>query len=411
MPGPGAWPCLHGWTGFIILFITTSTMKRIISVVTLSVLCFTSFAQADKAALDSTRALMKREQYLSAFHWLITVDSNFQELIPLAVILFTSHSNWHDVNYQQWSLMDKPESGGGKSERVKFPMETVLDYGVKQFPKDCAMYFSMSRFYSWAINQEKRYMPLENLRAVRDYLARVTPANCQDEGYYYAVGYANAYLGNPEEGARQLGEVISLNPQHLQAQIEMAYAYVQAKQPAKAIEAANAVFGMTKDRGLLAQASRIMGEGYEQQNDNAKAFFRYRQADTLHRTEFFNQIALLRFCVKTGNLYSPEALNSFIGGQGRESLHIYVDAYEIYKQYNKPGELAAFCEKTMLDWPDRQMLIACANFTLGLIRRETDPAKAKEHFKKAKELGIMAETYKPTRNHPNTQRMVMEAFR
>ncbi|MCG2612702.1 hypothetical protein LZZ85_00360 [Terrimonas sp. NA20] len=104
-------------------------------------------------------------------------------------------------------------------------------------------------------------------------------------------------------------------------------------------------------------------------------------------------------------------MNSFIGGQGRESLHIYVDAYEIYKEYGKLAELEQFCEKTMKDWPDRQRLQASANFTLGLIRKEKDMNKAKEHFKKAKELGVTAEMYKVTRNHPGTEKIVVDAFK
>lgn len=395
----------------IILAVLISTMKKLIIAITLSVVCLSAFAQSDKAKIDSAKVLMKREQYLSAFNWLMSVDSSIQEVIPLAVILFTSHSTWHDENYKQWAFMDKPASGNGRSERVEFEIERLLNYGVEHYPKNCAMYFSISRLYSWVMDQERRYMSLTSLRAIRDYLVKVTPASCRDEGYYFAVGYANTYLDNPEEGAKQLQEVLSLNPQAMRARIELAYAYVQAKQPARAIEEANKLFSMTKDRGLLAQAARIMGEAYELQKDNEKALFRYTQADTLHRTEFFNQFALLRFCVKTGNQRSAQALNAFIGGQSRESMHIYLDAYEIYQQYGRLGELVAFCEKTIQDWPNRPKLIACANFTLGLIRRETDPAKAKEHFKKAKELGIDAETYKPTRNHPRTQAVIVEAFK
>ncbi len=386
-------------------------MKKFILILTFSLPHLTGLTQDDKVALDSARALMKRQQYSAAFDWLMVVDSNFQEVIPLYVTLFTSHSTWHDESYKQWALMNKPATGNGKSDKVEFDLEGALQFGVQQYPKDCAMYVATSRFYSWAMNQEKRYMPLASLRAVRDYLVKVTPANCQDEGYYYAVGYANTYLDNPAEGAKQLREALRLNPQHVQAQIEMAYAFVLAKQPAKAVEAGNAVFSMTNDRGLRAQAARIMGEAYEQQNDNEKAFFRYTQADTLHRAEFFTQFARLRFLVKTGNSNSPQALNAFIGGQGRDNLQGYVDAFEIYKQYNKLGELAAFCEKTMQDRPDYTGLLACANFTLGLIRRETDPNKAREHFKKAKEFGIRVERYPPTRNHPNTQKVVEEAFK
>ncbi|RYZ36190.1 MAG: hypothetical protein EOP49_32840 [Sphingobacteriales bacterium] len=385
-------------------------MKRLILLFTLSVLAFNSFAQSDKVALDSAKALIKREQYLSAFNWMMSVDSNFQELFPLAVTLFTSYSTWHDETYKQWGLMDKPASGNGKSEKVEFGMEAVLDYGIKQFPKDCAMYFSLNRFYSWVINQEKRYMSLESLRAVRDYVVKVTPANCQDEGYYYAVGYANTYLGNPVEGARQLREALGLNPQSVQTQIELAYAYVLARQPAKALEAGNNVFSMTKARGLLSQAARIMGEAHELQNDNEKALFRYTQADTLHRVEFFNQLALLRFMVKTNNASAANALKAFIGGQGRESLHMYMDVYDVYKQYNKLSELAQFCEKYMQDWKERPNIVACTNFTLGMIYKDSNLPRAREHFRKAKELGISASRYSPTRNHPVTGKAVEEAF-
>jgi tetratricopeptide (TPR) repeat protein len=378
----------------------------------ISALFFTLYSQAqtDKARIDTIKALMKRQQYLSAYKMMQTVQNDGQELIPLAVILVTSHSIGHNDLYDKWGFKDVNPSGPEAKESVEFPVERLLAYGIQQFPKDCAMYFSSARYYSWMINQEKRYMALESLQEIRDYFVQKTPADCHDEGYYYVVGYANSYLGKPTEAAQQLRQAVSLNPQMTTGWIELANAYVQLKDPAKAIEAGKTVWGMTKDRGLLAQASRIMGEAYELQNDNANALFRYSQADTLHRAEFFNQLSLLKFMIKTNNAGAPKALNAFIGGQGRESLHFYMDAFEVYKQYNKLSELAQFCEKYMQDWKERQNIVACTNFTLGLIYKTSNPARAKEHFRKAKELGITADRYRATRNHPVTKKAVEEAF-
>ncbi|MCG2612716.1 tetratricopeptide repeat protein [Terrimonas sp. NA20] len=385
-------------------------MKKILAISSLLFSLY-SHAQTDKARIDSIKALMKREQYLSAYKMMQTVQSDGQELIPLAVMLVTSHSIGHNDLYDKWGFKDVNPSGQEAKESVEFPVERLLAYGIQQFPKDCAMYFSSARFYSWMINQEKRYMSLESLREIRDYFVQKTPADCHDEGYYYVVGYANSYLGKPAEAAQQLRQAVSLNPQMTTGWIELANAYVQLKDPAKAIEAGKTVWGMTKDRGLLSQASRIMGEAYELQNDNANALFRYSQADTLHRVEFFNQLSLLKFMVKTNNTGAPNALKAFIGGQGRESLHMYADAYEVYKQYNKLSELAVFCEKYMQDWKERPNIVACTSFTLGMIYKDTNPARAKEYFRKAKELGISASRYSPTRNHPSTEKMVEEAFR
>jgi tetratricopeptide (TPR) repeat protein len=301
-------------------------------------------------------------------------------------------------------------SGQETKESVEFPIERLLAYGIQQFPKDCGMYFSSARFYSWMINQEKRYMPLESLTGLRDYFVKKTPSDCYDEGYYYVVGYANSYLGKPAEAAQQLRQAVSLNPQLVEGWIELINAYVQLKEPAKAIEAGKTVWGLTKDRGLLAEASRSMGEAYELQNDNANALMRYMQADTLHFTEFFTQLALLKFKVRTNHPGTADALRSFIGGQGRESLAIYLDAFAVYKQYNKLGELALFCEKYMEQWKERPDMVACCNFTLGMVYKDTDLARAKEYFRKAKELGIAASRYKVTRNHPVTVKTVEEAF-
>ncbi|MET0464092.1 MAG: hypothetical protein ABW007_13100 [Chitinophagaceae bacterium] len=384
-------------------------MKKLLTICALLFAVY-SHAQNDKAKIDSIKALMKREQYLSAYKVMQTVETSGQELIPLVVVLFTSHSLGHNDQYDKWGFKDVNRSGQEAKESVEFPVERLLAYGIQQFPKDCAMYFSSARFYSWMINQEKRYMPLESLREIRDYFIKKTSADCYDEGYYYVVGYANSYLGKPAEAAQQLRQAVSLNPQLVNGWIELANAYVQLKDPAKALEAGKTVWGMTKDRGLLAQASRIMGEAYELQNDNANALLRYTQADTLHRTEFFNQLALLRFMVKTNNAGAPNALKAFIGGQGRESLHMYMDAYDVYRQYNKLSELAVFCEKYMQDWKERPNIVACTNFTLGMIYKDSNTARAKEHFRKAKELGITASRFSPTRNHPATEKMVEEAF-
>lgn len=339
------------------------------------------------------------------------IEGSVPEVLSLVAVLLTTNSGWHNPAYNQWGLRDMTAKGEGPNTMVEFPMESALGYAVQNYPKDCAVFFSLARFYGWVFTQERETLPLANLGAVRDYLMKMTPANCYDQGYYFVVGYANTYLGQPVEGAKQLGEAVSLNPQFLEGQIELANAYVQSKQPAKAIETAKTAFGMTSSRGDKSRAARIMGEAYEMQNDNVNALFRYQQADTLHRTVFLVQKDILRFYVKNGDARSAAALNSFIGGQGRESLHAYIDAYEIYQQYGKMTELEQFCEKTMADWPDRQRLQASANFTLGLIRKEKDMSKAKEHFRKAKELGVTVEMYKVTRNHPRTEKIVADAFK
>ena len=339
------------------------------------------------------------------------IDGSVPEVLSMVVSLFTTYSGWHNPSYNQWGLRDMTAKGEGPNTMVEFPMESALGYAVQNYPKDCAVFFSLARFYGWVFTQERESLPLANISAVRDYVVKMTPANCYDQGYYFVVGYANTYLGQPAEGAKQLAEAVYLNPQFLEGQIELANAYVQSKQPAKAIETAKKVFDMTTSRGDRSRAARIMGEAYELQNDNANALFRYQQADTLHRTVFLVQKDILRFYVKNGDARSADALNAFIGGQGRESLHAYVDAYEIYKQYGKMTELEQFCEKMMKDWPDRQRLQASATFTLGLIRKEKDINKAKEYFRKAKELGVTVEMYKVTRNHPGTEQIVADAFK
>lgn len=361
--------------------------------------------------MDSVKAQMARKQYLAAFETIATVEKGFQEFIPVLTELLLDHRESVTTTYDKWTLRNHAGNGQERTGTFDVVLEDLLTEAIDMFPNDCAIYASLAKYYAFVFDSKHLFLPLDGIRNVKNLLEKKVPANCTDYQYYYVIGYANNYLGTPTSAMGSLQKAISANQKYAPAYLELANSYRLTRDYQSAIKHAKKAFELSTDRIIKSRAALLMGDVYEALNDNNAAIANYRLADSTKRKEFFNQLALVNIYVKTNSPNIPDAIKAFLGANGRDDLHNYIDIFEIYAKYNRLPDLAIYCQKALADNAHRSDIQACLNFTLGLVYKNINLETAKQHFRKAKEQGIIPGRYSITRAHPNTLPAVEEAFK
>lgn len=375
--------------------------------------CFFSImcqAQSDAIRIDSVKAQLIRKQHLSALETLGNVTDP-KLSIPLLVGLLTEHHSGYYTGYTKWKLSD---AAAGTSKRresdVEIDLEALITGFIQSNPKDCAAYELLARFYSWIFAEKGQDLPVPDARSMYEYLVKLTPTGCGSSYQSFVYGSALELLEASPAALTQLKKAIQLNERFAPAYLQLAYANLARGQFADArANATRASQLFTADR-QKARAWLALGMAYEGSNENERALASYLTADSLSRKDFFIQKAIMGYYVKTGNAAASQATTSFVGAQGRTSMHCYADVIEVYEKYNRQSDLVMWCQKMLDQYQSNTEAVACLNFTLGRAFIVVNKQTAKEYFRKAREMGVNAEKYPPTRNHPKTKKMIEEGF-
>lgn len=368
--------------------------------------------QTNSQSLDSARALMAREQYLSALDALDQVKEINVAGIHLLSTLVLDHHSGVNKDYNKFALEDKIKGGNGERMEIDLPMEKILWQGIVSYPDSCIIYQDLSKFYHLFISSEDRYLELDILKNIESALRTKINTKCPSYLTNYIIGYCNNYLGSADYGINFLKKSIELNRNFAPAYLELATACVLTKDPKNAAAYANKAFALSSKKSDKSKAALVLGEAYEAMNSNASAIQNYMLADSLNRRDFFINKAIVNFYVRIGDLNkAAEASDNFLGLNGRKNLYEYVDLFQIYSSHKKEKELARFCEERLVTYKDRSNVLGCLNFTLGKLCQKTDPSRARQYFTKAKELyGSDFSRYPNTRNHPDMEEVVKSAY-
>lgn len=394
-----------------VIIASPTTMKTVFAILCFSLLTAPSFSQNESQKLDSVRSQIKREQYLTAYRTIQTIQQPSPDLILLTADLLLDHYSEAYKSYDMWTLENKIADQNGKRERIGLDLEGVIWQFIKLYPAECRIYAAQSRLYVKMFQIEDQYIPLEDLKSIADIVEKNIQTKCPDHYSNYILGYCNNYLGQPQKSIDYLQKSIVYHTRYLPAYLELANAYLRTGDYSNVLKNASKAFDLATKNYDKSKAALYMAQAYEAQKDNQKALSSYLLADSLYRRDFFIQKALLAFYVKTGNSKSDEAMNAFTGGQDRGNLHNYLDAFQIYSTANRQNDLAIFCQKGLETYKGRSDVEACLNFTLGKIYKTINATMAKQYFKNAKDLGMKADRYPATRNHPVTGKEVDEAFK
>lgn len=388
-------------------------MKKLLPCAICIVLCTLSgFSQKNSALLDSSKALSARGQYLSAFRKLEESENAGVDMIVAAASLINNHHNGYTINMDQWKLEDYVNGKLVAGEFVKIPLENVLWSAAAQFPSDCRIHKEIYAMYVSVLKTRGDYLEVAQMNVLGKAIEEQLRPQCPDYRNNYITGYCNIAAGNTQAAINNLQKAIAGNAQFAPAHLQLGKAYLLTNNLPGALKELKTASELSDDNyWVKSKAALLTGQAYEAANENSKALNSYLLADSLHRKEFFNQQALLNFYVKTNDARAPQMLKSFIGAQGRESLHIYMDALDIYQKYNRTMDLALYCQKVLPDYKGYPDIEGSLNFTLGIIYQTINADMARQYFKKAKELGLNAQKYQPTRNHPLTAKRIEEGYK
>lgn len=382
-------------------------MKLFITVL-ICALSITAFAQTDAEKLETAKSLISQKKYASAYQTLLTVKQLSPELIITGADVLLNHRINVSDDHKLWSLKDEPN---GQATRFTEALENILWQGINQWPTDCRLSNKTMEFYNQIFAMRDLYLPYEGLKSVGSAIEKTVLPRCPDYLAYYIVGYCNSEQGNFQIAIEQLQKSISLNSNFAKSHLQLGRSYLQKNDFANAVKSAKTAYDLSAKRADKSRAALVAGQAYEGLNDNANALVKYITADTLWGSEFFNQKALLKFYVKTNNSKAPAMLGAFFGGQGMSKLQFYIHAYEIYAAHGKLAELATYCEQGLTKYKGNAGIEACLNFTLGKIYQASNPALAKQYLSAAQALGIKVGVLKDTRNHPNINKTIAEAYK
>ncbi|GGH61746.1 tetratricopeptide (TPR) repeat protein [Filimonas zeae] len=386
-------------------------MKKLLFIICIAVCTCSAFSQTTQQIIDSAKACISREQYLSAFSILEQTEESNANLVVAVASLINDYQTGFTVNLDQWKLDDKVNGKAVKSEFVKVPLENILWSAAGQYPTDCRIHKEIYKLYVYVFKHRGAYLELKMLGELNNAIEKQLHPQCPDYRSLYIMGYCYNAAGRLQTAIGNLQKAIAGNTKFAPAYLELGKVYLQASELPNAIKQANTAFELYTEKSDKSRAALLAGQAYEANNENAKALNSYLLADSLYRKEFFTQRALLNMYVKTSNENAPKALNSFVGAQGRDNLYAYMDACDIYLKHNHPMDLALYCQKALADYKGRTGVESCLNFTLGLIYKSINPDMARQYFKKAKEQGLEASRFPPKRNHPDTAKRIEEAFK
>lgn len=370
-----------------------------------------SQSQSTRQILDSVQALTARQQYLSAFLQLTAVKDITTDVIVSAASLINNHQAGFTLDFDQWRLEDKVNDKVVRSEYVSIAIEDMLWQAVTQFPTDCRIHKEIYSLYINIVSHRGAYLELTTLAQLGAAIEKELLPKCADYRGQYIVGYCHLANGNVQAAITGFQQAIAGNARFAPALQQLGKAYMLSDKIPDALKTLNTAFGLSTDRREKSQIALTTGQAYEAMKDNARALSSYLLADSLHRKEFFNQQALLNFYVKTNDERASQALKSFIGAQGRSSLLIYLDALDIYQKYNRTMDLAAYCQKALPQFKGYPEGEGAINFTLGIIYQNINEDMARQYLKRAKELGVKPDNYKPTRVHPFISKRIEDAYK
>lgn len=386
-------------------------MKKLTGAICIALCTLSGFSQKNRILLDSAKALSERGQYLSAFRKLEESEEAGADIIVAAASLINNHQNGFTTNLDQWQLEDRVNGKLVAGQFVKLPLENILWSAAAQFPSDCRIHKEIYNLYVTVLKIRGDYLEVAQMSELAQAMEKQLLPQCPDYRNNYITGYCNIVAGNIQAAINNLQKAIAGNTQFAPAHLQLGKAYLLTNNLPGALKELKTAFELSGERLDKSKAALLTGQAYEAANDNSKALSSYLVADSIHRKEFFNQQALLNFYVKNNDARAPQALKSFIGAQGRESLHIYLDALDIYQKYNRTMDLALYCQKVLADYKGYPDIESSLNFTLGIIYRTINADMARQYFKKAKELGVNAQKYPPTRNHPFTAKRIEEGYK
>ncbi|QHS56286.1 tetratricopeptide repeat protein [Mucilaginibacter sp. 14171R-50] len=364
-----------------------------------------TFAQTDAQKIEDAKALITQKKYASAFETLSSSNDLSPELAITLAKLVTEHS-LSVSKYQSWEMMD----AGGSIKLFDLNVEGLLFGAIGKWPADCRLYEEQCRFYTFVLNNEGQYGSMALLTALNKSVDQYIQPKCPSYLSDYVLGYTSLELGQLDNAIEYLKKSIALNAGFAKAHLQLGRAYLKQKNMASALATSRKAAELAVANKERSGALLVAAQAYEAMNDKANALKNYLAADSLKHGDFFVLKSLLNFYVKTNNNKAAETVNAFLTSQDRGKLSYYLDVYDIYAANGRLADLAMIYQKRLADFKGTKSVEACLNFALGKIYQTTNADLSKQYLRTAKGMGLEAKNITDTRTHPNTSKIVTEAY-
>jgi len=380
-------------------------MKSALITFIICLLATFTFAQTDAQKIEAAKALITQKKYASAFETLNSSTDLSPELAIALAKLVTEH--YLSVrNYQSWEMMDV----GGPIKLCNLNVEGLLFTAIGKWPDDCRLHEEQCQFYTYVLNNEGEYGPMTLLTALNKAVDQYIQPKCPSCLSNYVLGYTSSELGQLDNAIEYLKKSIALNAGFAKAHLQLARAYLKKKNIASALATARKAAELAVLNRERGSALLVAAQAYEAMNDNPNALKNYITADSLKRGDFFVLKSLLNLYVRTKNKKDAETVSAFLTSQDRGKLSYYLDVYDIYAANGRLADLAIIYQKRLAEFKGTKSVEACLNFALGKIYQTTNIDLSKQYLRTAKGMGLEAKNITDTRTHPNTSKIVAEAY-
>ncbi|UOQ98933.1 tetratricopeptide repeat protein [Hymenobacter sp. 5317J-9] len=351
------------------------------------------FSQAAApAALAQAAKLEAEKKYESAYQVLDKADpKNQQPAVVLQKEKLLLSYYLIALNFQGFGLKDL--AAGETVERLRgkegnysmhlLDIPQTLTRLQKQFPQDYRLSQGLGDYYYRATlchcgEQDKTEAQLLDL--VIEHYGRAHAHQLGDFMTYYAVGYGHLAQGRAQPSVAPFEKSIALNPQYPDAPYNLAYALLQLKKPAEAIPYAQTSLRLYTDPALKADAARMLGELYQQQQQPAEAKKALLQSLDLQPQHYATVRSLLELAVTT-HAADATAWATRLYRLNPADDQMFSDIMDIYQAQNQWAEAEAFFSSQLPAAPKTPAAQGLLHMYLAILNMQLKrPQVARPHF-------------------------------
>ncbi|GAB3589871.1 tetratricopeptide repeat protein [Hymenobacter daeguensis] len=253
----------------------------------------------------------------------------------------------------------------------------------KRFPQDYRLSQGLGDYYYRATlchcgEQDKTEAQLLDL--VIKHYGEAHAHQLGDFMTYYAVGYAQLAQGRAQPSVAPFEKSIALNAQYPDSPYNLAYALQQLKRPAEAIPYAQASFRLYTDPEMKADAARMLGILYEEQQQPAEAKKALLQSLELQPQHYATLRNLLELAVNT---HAPDAPSwaARLYQLNPADDQMFSDIMDIYQAQDQWAEAEAFFSSQLPQAPKTPAAQGLLHMYLATLNMQLKrPQVARPHF-------------------------------
>lgn len=357
----------------------------------------TAFGQTESETIKQANDLVANKKYESAFKLLDKFDPGNDKpdvvLLKEDIVLnYFVSSIMHqmfslkDLNMNE-DIMDYRGADGSFDMHI-FEVDSIIERLIKKYPDNCKLYKGLGEFYYQAYTKYGgKWLKDDDelLKLIDENFTKAADGNCADYFSYYVLGETTVSQKKYKESIPYFLKAIAMKKDYADAYYNLAYACLYTDDQQNALKYAKASFDLYTYPTYKSDAARMLGQIYSELKNDSNALANYELADRTDTGNYYTLKALVNLYVKTGHAKAGQTTLAFLN-LNPENPTIYNNLEDIYYNYKKENDLAAFYKAQLSARNDNSKVTGNLNFYLGKYYLDSDKKLAKEYFIKAKDI-------------------------